>query len=179
MEQLLETIDLDVEQSNELLFKIKVEGVEQVPVKVRLVCETEDLSYMFNGTPTTDDVVQFVLPILKDKLKEGMYTARVEVLVENRYFAPIEFNINFKKPVKVVAESIQVVQRKAPTQVTVTASQIVVKKAPPPPVPVVRRVVEEQAPPPPVRKVVVPVTPKPKVNASPTLSEIYKRRLAE
>lgn len=49
MESLLETIDLDIEESNELLFKVKVEGADPAPVKVRLVCESGDMAYMFNG----------------------------------------------------------------------------------------------------------------------------------
>ena len=129
MEPLLETIDLDVEESNELLFKIKVEGIEQAPARVRMVCEVGDISYMFTGQPTGDDgLVQFILPILKDKIREGTYLSRVEVLIENRYFAPINFNVNFKKAVTVVAESVQLPQRKPVPQVTVTAVPVVVKK---------------------------------------------------
>lgn len=137
MDALLETIDLDIEESQELLFKVRIEGTEPTPAKVRLVCEAGDMAYVFNGHPLgTDDIVQFVLPVLKDKLKEGVYLSRVEVLVDNRYFAPVTFNINMKKAIKVVAEAVQLPQRKATVpQVTVTATPVVVKKAP---VPVVK-----------------------------------------
>lgn len=132
MEPFLETIELDIEDASELLFKVKVEGVEPSPAKVRLVCEVGDLAYMFNGHPTQDEgVVQFLLPALKDKLKAGLYQSRVEVLIENRYFAPVHFNLNFKKAVTVVAESIQVPQRRQLPQVSVTASQVVVRKQTP------------------------------------------------
>lgn len=133
---MLETIDLDVEESNELLFKVKVEGLDQAPTKIRLVCEAGDVAFMFNGQPTGNDVVQFTLPVLKDKLKEGMYHSKVEVLIENRYFAPVEFNINFKKAVRVIAEAIRMPARVAPPQVKVTATPIVVKKPAPLPAPV-------------------------------------------
>lgn len=203
MEPLLETIDLDVEEASELLFKVKVEGIEPAPAKVRLVCEAGDVAYMFNGHPTADDgVVQFLLPILKGKLKEGLYQSRVEVLIENRYFAPVVFNINFKKAVTVVAESVHVPQRRVAPQVSVTASPIVVKKPmpvappPPPPQPVAKPIVVEApvvrsqpvAPPPavvtprpaPVATALKKVAPPPaRFNAGLTLKERYNSKLDE
>lgn len=157
MEPMLETIDLDMEESNELLFKVKVEGADPAPAKVRLVCEQGELAYMFNGRSAGGDgLVQFNLPIMKDKLREGLYLARVEALIENRYFAPVQFQVNFKKAVKVVAEAVNVVPRKAAPEVTVSAVPIVKPK----PVPVVasppapgakpapKKLVEREAPPP-------------------------------
>jgi hypothetical protein len=160
MEQMLETVDLDVEEPNELLFKVKVEGIDQAPASVRLVCESGgDMSFMFEGKATgQDDIVQFQLPILKDKLKEGTYLSKVEVLVENRYFAPVIFNINFKKAVRVVAEAVRVVPRPPVPQVKVTASPItVVKKAP-------------QAAPP------APLASEPKTLREVSLKERYKAK---
>lgn len=113
MEPTLETIELDVEEPSELLFRIKVEGIDPSPAKVRLVCESDNISYMFDGRATgTDDIVQFKLPVLKDRLKEGLYQSHVEVLIDNRYFSPVAFNISFKKAVKVVAESVKVLPKK-------------------------------------------------------------------
>jgi hypothetical protein len=137
MENLLETVDLDIEESNELTFKIKLEGVGTNPVKVRLVCEDNEMAYMFNGYGTGEDgVVQFLLPQMKNKLSEGTHPARVEVLVDNRYFSPVQFQINFKKVVSVVAESMFVAS-KPPTrqEIKVSAHPITVRqvsKAEPP-----------------------------------------------
>lgn len=147
---MLETIDLDMEESNELLFKVKVEGADPAPAKVRLVCEQGDLAYMFNGRGAGGDgLVQFNLPVMKDKLKEGLYLARVEVLIENRYFAPVQFQVNFKKAVKVVAEAVNVVPRKVAPEVKVSAVPVVKPKpvAPVAPAPVAKRP-EREAPPP-------------------------------
>lgn len=128
MEPLTETVILDLEETNDLTFKIKMEGTAMSPAKVRLVCENEDFAYMFNGYGTgEDEVVQFTLPRMDRKITEGTYNARVEVLVDNRYFAPLQFQINFKKTLSVVAESIQVV-RKPSSDVTVTASSISVSR---------------------------------------------------
>lgn len=146
---MLETIDLDMEESNELLFKVKVEGADPAPAKVRLVCESGDLAFMFNGRSAGGDgLVQFNMPVMKDKLKEGVYQARVEVLIENRYFAPVQFQVNFKKAVKVVAEAIQVLPKKAPPEVTVSAVPVVKPKPAPAPVAPVAKKPEREAPPP-------------------------------
>jgi len=139
VEPLLETIELASDESNELLFKVKVEGLDQAPTKIRLVCEAGDISYMFNGYPAGDDVVQFIIPAMNDKvLKEETLLSRVEVLIENRYFSPVQFQLRFKQPVRVVAEAIRMPARPVQPQVKVTATPIVVKKpvAPPPPAPV-------------------------------------------
>lgn len=133
MEPLTETIQLDLEESNDLTFKIKMEGTAMSPAKVRLVCENEDFAYMFNGYGTgEDEVVQFTLPRMDKKINEGTYNARVEVLVDNRYFAPLQFQINFKKTLSVVAEAIQVVKKVTKPEVTVTATPVVATRAPAP-----------------------------------------------
>lgn len=126
MEQMLETVTLDVEETNELAFKIQVEGATS-PAKVRLVCEGSDFSYMFSGKGTGEEgVVQFVIPQMKNKLQEGTYSARVEVLIENRYFSPVQFQLNFKKTMQVFAEAVNVVQRTSKPDIKVSASPIVV-----------------------------------------------------
>jgi hypothetical protein len=169
MEPLTETIELDLEESNDLTFKIKMEGAAAAPAKVRLVCEGEDFAYMFKGYGTgEDEVVQFTLPRMDKKITEGTYNARVEVLVDNRYFAPLQFNINFKKTLSVVAEAIQVVRKAAVPEVTVTAIPVVASRPAVPPVstikfeqrpeqkavsevaaPAPQKIQVEQAPPPP------------------------------
>lgn len=141
MEPLLETVDLDLDESNELKFKIKMEGNVSSPAKVRLVCEDEDFAYVFKGYGTSEmDVVQFNLPRMENKIKEGTYNARVEVLVENRYFAPLQFQINFKKSISVVAEAVRVTPKAHVETIKVTASPIAATK------PVVNQVKFEQKP---------------------------------
>lgn len=126
-----ETVDLDIDEANELLFKIKIEGTDQPVSNIRLVCESKDMSYMFPGRTTSQpDEVQFDLPILDSKLTEGVYSAHVEVMVDNRYFLPVKFNINLKKTLKVVAESaIPVkVEHAKEIKVTTSAPVIIAKK---------------------------------------------------
>ena len=122
---------MDLEESNDLTFKIKMEGAAAAPAKVRLVCEGEDFAYMFKGYGTgEDEVVQFTLPRMDKKITEGTYNARVEVLVDNRYFAPLQFNINFKKTLSVVAEAVQVVRKPVAPEIKVTAVPVVAAAKP-------------------------------------------------
>lgn len=133
-----ETISLALDDENELSFKVQVEGADNIPTKVRLVCEANDISYMFKGSSTGEvDVVKFTLPVMKNKLSEGTYSARIEVLIENKYFSPVQFDINFKQPVKVVAEALQVTPVVKKQEPKVTITQIIEKKQEPTVKPVV------------------------------------------
>jgi hypothetical protein len=73
---------------------------------------------------------------MTSKIQEGSYAARVEVLVENRYFAPLQFQINFKKTLTVVAESVVVAPKPVRSEIKVTATPIVVSKPVPAAAPV-------------------------------------------
>lgn len=127
VEPLVETLDLDIDESNELLFKVGIEGHVQGPAKVRLVCEGEDVAYIFPGRPTGEGVVQFVLHRASG-IKEGIYPSQLEVLVENKYFVPVVFNINLKKAVKVVAEAVSLSKVIKHADVVVTAAPIAAAK---------------------------------------------------
>lgn len=124
VESLLETIELDIEEASELTFKVKIEGIDPAPARVRLVCETADMSLMFDGRPIGKDLVRFELPSLAGRLKEGSYASRVEVLIENRYFAPVRFNLGLKKAVNVVAEAVDVTGHRQQPAVKITALPI-------------------------------------------------------
>ena len=125
MQANLETICLDPESDNELLFKVHIEGASDgAPAKVRLVCEGDELSFMVVGKSEGKDVVQFIMPVMARRLEEGTYHGRVEVIVANRYFSPVEFNLKFKKSMKVVAESMHVTAHPKASLPRVSASSI-------------------------------------------------------
>jgi hypothetical protein len=128
----MDTLELDITEANELTFKIQIEGAT-APANIRLVCEGSDVSYMFKAHRTHEiDTFDFVLPVMKNKLQEGVYKGRVEVLIENKYFAPVEFEMNFKQPVKVVAEAIQKreIPRVTEPKVSITASPVMKSVSP-------------------------------------------------
>lgn len=126
----MDEIQIDIDENNELLFNIQIEGSTS-PAKIRLVCEnSENLSYMFIGKQTTDNnVVQVNIPAMCGKITEGEYSARLEVLIENKLLTPINFQLNFKKQLSVFVESITTVSNvKNSHEIKSSASLIEIRK---------------------------------------------------
>ena len=102
----MDTIDLHLDNDNELMFKVVVEGSRPADSVCRLMLEGGDFSYAFSGNVSEEGEVSVVIPTLKKSLTEGTYKAKLEVLVDDRIFMPLEFNANFKQSLKVTAEAI-------------------------------------------------------------------------
>lgn len=103
----METIEIKLDETNELFFAVKLEGTVSAPVSVRLMCEADDFSAAFAGTYTEDGEVKVTIPEMKRNasFKENKdYVAQLEVMVENRLFVPLKFGLKFKETLKVFAE---------------------------------------------------------------------------
>lgn len=101
----METLDLKLDEQNELEFELEIEASGQVsPPSARLMCESKGLSFVFDGEISGDGGIKVVIPALKGLMTEGKHTAKLEVFLDNKYFVPLEFNANFKESVKVMAE---------------------------------------------------------------------------
>lgn len=129
----METIDLDLSDVNELAFKLRIEGVSNGSVTARLYCESNEghmhaFPGQFLGEPET---VTFKLSRMENLVSEGVYPGWVEVVIDSKQFTPVKFNLKFKKPVSVQAESIQRenLQHREEPVVTMRAPTIV-KKTP-------------------------------------------------
>ncbi|MEC7877301.1 MAG: hypothetical protein VYE05_04890 [Bacteroidota bacterium] len=107
----MDTIDLHLDNDNELMFKVVVEGSRPADSVCRLMLERGDFSYAFSGKVSDEGEVSVVIPSLKKSLSEGTYKARLEVLVDDRIFMPLEFDANFKQSLKVTAEAVTRVQK--------------------------------------------------------------------
>ena len=147
----MSNISLYLDQDNELRFNVSIEGSKPGTPRYRLVLEGNDLSYAFKGQQSAPGEVAFLVPSMKNVLKEGTYKADLEVMVDDRHFVPLSFDAQFESSVRVTAESIS---RTAQKKVGVTAS-IATSTAPP-----VQRIVEES-----------PRSPKPK-DPTPTKTKI-------
>lgn len=120
----MQSIEFDIDEKNSIDFKVCIEG-SNAPAKIRLVCESDDVSYVFSGESTDEEnIVNFSIPKMRNRISEGLHNCKVEVFVENRYFVPIEFIAEFKKTIDVVAEQFT---RKVNTNV-VSVSATVMKK---------------------------------------------------
>jgi len=119
-------IDLYLDQDNELKFNIAIEGSKQCSPSYRLMLENTDYSYVFAGQKLVTGEVCVVIPKLKSSLKEGNYKAKLEVMIDDRYFVPLEFKTNFTQSVSVVAEH---VSRSTPVRTGVTATLVTASNA--------------------------------------------------
>jgi hypothetical protein len=105
-------ISLQLNESNQLKFKINVQGTTTEghatkPV-IRLVLSPKDdltgMSLVFPVLTTEKDVVVFSVPVLDHIINPKVeYTAKVEVIIGTRIFVPVTFDVTFENPLKVEA----------------------------------------------------------------------------
>ena len=84
---------------------IEIEGTSLAKSKVRLVIETNEMSYMFNGSIENNGLCEVNIPKTKYFLPEGtMGNIRLEVIADDVYFEPwnSDFNVKTNKKVNVV-----------------------------------------------------------------------------
>ena len=119
----METIDLLIDDTNDLLFKIVVEGAGG-ETKVRFVLERDGMMVSFPGQSTGQGEVKVEIPELKKVLKEGNYDGRLEVITDDRFFEPLKVNVNLKAGVSVSVASVVSVNesKKKSGPITVKAS---------------------------------------------------------
>ena len=120
----MSTIDLMIDEENELTFQVQIEGTRPGTAKCRLMLESNDMSLAFDGQSTGDEV-SVTLPPLDHVLKEGTYDMTLEVVVDDRFFEPLKLQGAFEKRLKVTAEAVTV---KTKPKVKTSASLIEVKK---------------------------------------------------
>jgi len=105
----MEAIQLRLDEGNELIFEVNISGTDSpnAAPKYRFLCESTKMSLTFEGTVDSGQV-HVNVPALKDILKEGRYPARLEVVIDDRYFVPLKLDVEFKNSLKVTAESVTV-----------------------------------------------------------------------
>jgi len=114
-------IALYLDQDNELRFNVAIEGSKPGTAKYRLVFEGRNFNYTFNGKQAAPGEVSFVIPTMKNLMKEGSYHAALEVMIDDRYFTPLTFDASFEESVKVTAEA---VSRPTVKKTAVSASMV-------------------------------------------------------
>lgn len=101
------TIELMIDEENELTFQVQVEGTRPGTAKCRLMLESKNMMLAFEGQSTGDEVA-VTLPPLDHIIKEGTYDMTLEVVVDDRYFEPLKLQGAFEKRLKVTAEAVTV-----------------------------------------------------------------------
>ena len=117
-----EKIDLYLDQENELVFKITVEGTSPFNPTCRLMLENSGMSLAFDGCIEKGGEVTVSIPRLDRILSEGTYKTKLEVIVDDRVFVPLELDTNFEKSITVTAESVQRVRSKPKASASLISS---------------------------------------------------------
>jgi len=99
--------EVHLDEENELRFNVTAEGTDATAsVKSRMVLESSKMDLVFQGTTIPGGEVSVIVPSLKGVLNEGLYNTRLEVVIDDRIFTPLQLTANFKQSVKVMAEAI-------------------------------------------------------------------------
>ena len=103
----MSTIELMIDEENELTFQVQVEGTRPGTATCRLMLESKNMMLAFEGQSTGDEVA-VTLPPLDHIIKEGTYDMTLEVVVDDRFFEPLKLQGAFEKRLKVTAEAVTV-----------------------------------------------------------------------
>jgi len=119
-----DSFDIFLDDDNELRFGVTVEGAEASRFSCRMILESPGVSFAFNGRSVENNEIEVIVPKLKNMLSEGTYNTKLEVIVDDKIFVPLEIPANLKKSVKIQAESIvRNVKSKPRVSVTVINSK--------------------------------------------------------
>lgn len=103
----MSTIDLMIDEENELTFQVQIEGTRPGTAKCRLMLESNSMMLAFEGQSSGDEV-SVTLPPLDHIIKEGTYDMTLEVVVDDRFFEPLKLQGAFEKRLRVTAEAVTV-----------------------------------------------------------------------
>jgi hypothetical protein len=79
------------------------EPLNQSP-KIRLVCEGPELSFSFPGKFNGLNEVEVTIPPMQGRITEGKYHTKLETILDDKYFVPLQFDAVFEMSTKVMAE---------------------------------------------------------------------------
>ncbi len=71
-----------------------------------MVLESSKMDLVFDGTAIPGGEVSVIVPSLKGIINEGIYNTRLEVIVDDRIFTPLQLTANFKQSIKIMAEAV-------------------------------------------------------------------------
>ena len=103
--------NLYTDKPNKFNCNIDVEGTSLSNSKVRLVIETNEMSYMFNGHIENTGVCEVNIPKTKNFLPEGTKgNIKLEVIADDVYFEPWNSDFNVKTSKKVNCAKSQIIK---------------------------------------------------------------------
>ena len=95
--------DIFLDTDNELAFTVAIEGANTADVRSQFVLEgPRGINLCFEGKAAGSEITVDV-PSLKGIMQEGRYNSRLEVIVDDRVFTPLQMAANLKPAIKVEA----------------------------------------------------------------------------
>ena len=139
---------LSLDRENILEFNVDIQGYANTSTtkapKVRMILEQKNMGFCMVATKE-DKTYSVVIPEMKNIMESGVCEARMEVIIDSKYFVPWESQIEFDREVKV--EAAPIIKEELQPAVSVQARPVI-KETPQPQ----KRVVKEEAPPKPKKK---------------------------
>ena len=142
---------LSLDRENILEFNVDIQGYANTSTtkapKVRMILEQKNMGFCMVATKE-DKTYSVVIPEMKNIMESGVCDARMEVIIDNKYFVPWESQIEFDREVKVEAAPII---KSEPELMSVQAQPVIKEEPQPEPQPQ-KRVIKEEAPSKPKKK---------------------------
>lgn len=92
-----------LDESTKLAFGVTITGAEGTPT-ARFVIEGRDFSLMFPCNKLEEGGIEVMIDEMGHILKAGEYPVRLEVVIENKIFTPMEDTIIFEPSVEVFSK---------------------------------------------------------------------------
>ena len=144
---IMEDIKLSLDRENILEFNVDIQGyantsTNKVP-QVRMILEQKNIGFCMSAKKE-DKSYSVIIPEMKNILEAGVCDARMEVIIDNKYFVPWESKIEFDKEVKV--EAAPIINSDPQVAMSVKAQPIIKEEepAPVPKTPVVKEEIEKK-----------------------------------
>ncbi len=126
---------LDPSISHELSFDLNISGTKDEPSDIRFIIESQpdpatgnseiDVFSVICRAVRSADGIKVTIPRLLNLFRSGSYKSRLEVVLENRLFVPLNEEIMITEPAKVEMKSIPKETKPSIPDVSVTISNIV------------------------------------------------------
>ena len=139
---------LSLDRENILEFNVDIQGYANTSTtkapKVRMILEQKNMGFCMVATKE-DKTYSVVIPEMKNIMESGICEARMEVIIDSKYFVPWESQIEFDREVKV--EAAPIIKEELQPAVSVQAQPVIKETRQPQ-----KRVVKEEVPSKPKKK---------------------------
>ena len=130
----MDNIKLSLDRENVLEFNVEIQGYANTSMtkapQVRLFLEQKNIGFCI-AAKKDNKTYSVVIPEMKNIIELGVCDARMEVIIDNKYFVPWESQIEFDREVKV--EAAPIIRNEPQPNVSVQVKPVIKEEAPPKP----------------------------------------------